>query len=180
MKDPVKLKELLIEKINLADVMIEYNVEFPYDPRLVAEVQFKCPIHGKDNKPSARLYNDTKSCYCWVCRKSWDVVSFIQDMEKFSFGQTLNYIIKKYKIDTSSILDTPELDLESNEISINDPLIKKAKIKKMILELKKTIPYKSYCSLCTAYFMSDFAIAKGANPVETLNKIEEKLCQYKN
>jgi DNA primase len=151
MKDPIKLKELIIERLNLAEVMLSYKVSFMYDPRLATEVQYKCPFHGQDNKPSARLYNNTKSCFCWVCRKAWDVVSFIMDKENLSFRNTLNYIIGRYKIDTSSIPDTPTTDIKKIKYSEKNVVLKN--LTEHILDLKRKIPFEKYRALCTAYFM---------------------------
>lgn len=178
MKDPVKLKELVLEKLTLADIMLSYKVGFAFDPHLVDEVQFKCPIHGKDSKPSARLYNTTNTCYCWVCRKSWDVVSFVMDMEKMSFRHTLQYLIKKFNIDTSSILETPELSLPVHSYSEEE--VQLQFIKRNLISLRKKIPIEKYSALCAAFFMTKFAISKGADALESLNKIQEKILCLKS
>lgn len=42
------------------------------------EEQLSCPFHGKDNKPSARVYpDDTEGMshlWCYTCRKRWDAI----------------------------------------------------------------------------------------------------------
>jgi hypothetical protein len=173
MKDSQKLKDLLVEKVDLVTVMLKYNVKFQFDPHLANEVQFKCPIHGRDNKPSARLYKSTKSCYCWVCRKSWDVVSFTRDMEKMSFTETLNYLVNLYKVDTSSIPDGPNLDPYVTHFS--EEGILSQQIRTGIQSLRKKIPFEKYRALCVAFFMVNYAISKGADAKESLNKIQEKI-----
>ena len=40
------------------------------------EQQVRCPFHGKDNKPSARIYPDSDRFYCYVCKESLDAFSF--------------------------------------------------------------------------------------------------------
>lgn len=42
----------------------------------------KCPFHN-DNSPSMKIYKD--SCYCFTCAKSWDVFSFVQEMDGVDF-----------------------------------------------------------------------------------------------
>jgi hypothetical protein len=178
LKDPQKLRDLIVDTLNLADVMLAYKVSFAYDPHLASEVQFKCPIHGKDSKPSARLYNSTKSCYCWVCRKSWDVVSFVKDMEKLSYNETLDYIIKRYRIDTSSIPETPELGLPDRTYSVKE--VDVIQIRSNIIDLRQKIPFEKYRALCAAFFMTEYAISKGADSTESLNKIQDKILCLKS
>lgn len=42
------------------------------------EEQFACPFHGRDRKPSARVYPDTvrgpSHVWCFVCQERWDVI----------------------------------------------------------------------------------------------------------
>jgi hypothetical protein len=42
------------------------------------EEQFSCPFHGRDNKPSARVYPETvrgpSHVWCFVCQERWDVI----------------------------------------------------------------------------------------------------------
>lgn len=179
MKDPIKVKDLIIDKLNLADVMVEYGVQFQFNPLLVSQVQFKCPFHGKDTKPSARLYNETKSCFCWVCRKTWNVVSFIMEKEGLIFKHTLSFIIKKYKIDVSTIPDAPELVLKSSPLDLDDKKVHFHKIRANILELHG-IPFEKYRALCAAYFMVKYADVCGADVLGDLKKIEDKILWVKN
>jgi len=44
------------------------------------EQQFKCDLHGgHDAKPSARVYPQTNSWFCWACGKARDPVETIKD-----------------------------------------------------------------------------------------------------
>jgi len=49
--------------------------------------QVRCPFHGKDNKPSARLYPSTDRFYCFVCKESMDAFSFFQAFTGMSFEE---------------------------------------------------------------------------------------------
>lgn len=40
------------------------------------QCQISCPFHGYDNSPSARVYPESNSLYCWACAKSWDVIDY--------------------------------------------------------------------------------------------------------
>lgn len=173
MKDPAKLKDLIVENLELPLVMQSYGVDFAYDPTLADEVQFRCPFHGKDNKPSARLYNTTKSCYCWVCKKSWDVVTFIQERERLPFIPALKYIVDRYKVDTSSIPDEPDITFKkpkTSEISVEMKFILSS-----ILSLRKKIPFEKYNALCGVYLMLDYSSSRGLDITESITKIKDKI-----
>ena len=175
MKDPLKLKELIIEKVPLVNVMIDYGVEFQYNPTAVSEVQLKCPFHGRDTKPSARLYNTTSSFFCWVCRKSWNVVSFIMDRESLSFKQALSYLANRYKVDLSVIPDTPTIELKVNNADNESTGVLFKKVHKNILEIRKKIPFEKYRVLCAVYCNARYQDYCGENVFETLKKIEDKI-----
>jgi DNA primase len=173
MKDPKKVHELIVENLDFATVMEEYNVEFKHSPHIASEVQMKCPFHGADNKPSARLYNATKSCFCWVCRKSWDVVSFIQEKEGMYYKQVLNYIPNRYHIDISSIPDSPTIELK--EKIIEEKNVDFKHIRSNIVTLRQKIPFEKYNALCAVYSISRYIDSQGVDVSLGLKKIEEKL-----
>ena len=56
-----------------------------------AKQQFPCRFHGDgtDVTPSARVYPDTNSAYCWVCQESWDVVGLVKRAEGMNFGDAV-------------------------------------------------------------------------------------------
>ena len=99
MKDPKKVRDLILQTVDFAQILLQYGTRFTFDPRKAVEVQLHCPFHGKDNKPSARYYRNTQSIFCWKCRKAWNVVSFVKDKEGFNYGETLHYILSRFKVD---------------------------------------------------------------------------------
>jgi len=66
-----KIKEF----VSLYDLLDLCDPPVSYDSR-ERECQINCPFHGADLGPSARIYPDTNSMYCWACTKSWDVIDF--------------------------------------------------------------------------------------------------------
>jgi len=190
MKDPQKLKELILEKIDFTQVLLDYNVNFVYDPRRVDETQLHCPFHGTDIKPSARFYKSTQSLFCWVCRKRWDVIAFIMDKENMFFLQAIRFLIKKYKIDISFIADSPEfvmsksipstIDNYEKFISGNQSNIDLKIIGKKIKSFKRKIPFKKYNALSTAYHMLDYMFFKGNDISSDLIKLKNKIKGIKN
>jgi hypothetical protein len=186
MKDLTKLKELVLEKVSLADVLKSYDVDFMYSPDLADEVQFRCPIHGRDNKPSARYYRETQTCYCWVCQKKWDVISFVRDKEELNFIGAILHLISKYKIDTSSIPDTPDFrplkpkTADQEKIQEMQEEAMSISLKGKIREFKNKIPLERYAALCTAFNMVMFDKSKGMGCFKNLKKLELKLQGIKN
>lgn len=63
-----------------------YAVREEFEDR---EQQFSCDLHGDgmDNKPSARVYPNSASWYCFACGITRDAIRTVQDKERLSFGQ---------------------------------------------------------------------------------------------
>ena len=53
------------------------------------EQQFRCDLHGPDNKPSARFYPETNSTYCWVCQKARGPVDYFMEIEGYMARQAI-------------------------------------------------------------------------------------------
>lgn len=60
----------------------------------------KCPFHD-DRSPSMRVYED--SCYCFTCGKSWDIFSFIQDMDGVDFKTAFISLGGTYQHESSKV-----------------------------------------------------------------------------
>ena len=178
MKDPIRLKELIIQKMDMARVMKDYHVHFVYNTDVADEVQFRCPFHGKDNKPSARFYRQTQSAFCWVCRKRWDVIDFVMEMENMTFIRAILHLIKKYNIDTSSIPDTPKLDIKKNS-QLTDMNIRIKCLKNRIKDLKGKVFFEKYNKFMSVYNMILFKENKKEDISQEISKLEIKLNKIK-
>lgn len=178
MKDPQQIKDLIISKLNMADIMLQYGISFTYDPKIAGEVQYRCPFHGADNKPSARYYNKTQSCYCWYCKKSWNVVSFIMDKEKLPYRSALMWIVNKYGIDISGISEEPKIDIEEpkfDQIEYN-----LSYLKRQIIDLKNSIDWSKHKVIIFAWYMIAYDHSKGLDVIESINKLDNKIKGLKN
>lgn len=71
-----------------------YNI-IPDDHR---EQQYRCDLHGIDNKPSARYYPRTNSVYCFACGKSRDPVSLVMDKEALTFRDACNSLEERFDL----------------------------------------------------------------------------------
>lgn len=174
MKDVERLRDLVLDGVDLATLMLSYGVDFVYDPQGMNEVQYKCPFHGIDTKPSARFYRDTKSTWCWVCRKKRDVISFTMEKESMSYVAAILHLVSLYNLDTSSIPDTPRLDLtESKTIDGEEVFLMSTKTN--ILDMQGKAPFESYRALVAAWYMISYAKAIGKGVMEQLHRLESKV-----
>lgn len=179
MKDLTKLRELVLSKVDLAHVLQSYGAKFVYNPEHADEAQYHCPVHGEDRKPSARFYRSTQTCYCWACLKKWNAISLVMDKENLNYVGAILHLIRRYKIDVSSIPDAPDLkpprpDLpEERELKEN---IYSISIKGKIKELRGKLSFEKYRSLCYAYQMIMFDRFGGREVLKNLKKLESKTC----
>ena len=177
MKSPDKIKDFILEHVDLAEVMLEYDVSFVFHPGNADEVQYRCPFHGKDNKPSARYYRHTQTCYCWYCKKSWNVIEFIKEKEVLNYYQALKYIPTKYKLDLSSIPDEPEFVEEKKEKEkvpvLSETDIRMTCVHKALLRMRGKLVFDKYIILCV-YFLS-LAYRAAGDIQDSLSKLEEKI-----
>lgn len=60
------------------------------------EQQFRCDLHGdgNDNAPSARVYPDSNTWYCFACGKTRDAISTVMEKEGFNFGKACSALEK--------------------------------------------------------------------------------------
>lgn len=177
MKDPAKLRDRILEKVDLGQVMLDYNVDFVYNPMKSDEVQFRCPFHGKDNKPSARYYRRTQSAFCWVCHKKFDVIAFIMEKVGLSYGGALRHLIQRYKISISDIPDGPDIRYNETVKSSDIPEVKRviANINMKLQELKYKISFEKYNALCAVYNNLTFKVSENKDVSDMVKKLESKI-----
>ena len=68
------------------------------------EQQFSCDLHGdgQDNKPSARVYPETNSWYCFACGKSRDNIETVRENKNLGFVEAIVWLEKKYNLEELS------------------------------------------------------------------------------
>jgi len=91
------------------------------------EEQFSCPFHGKDNKPSARVYPSSargaSHVWCYVCQeKGWDCITLWKKFSGFEgrFTALLAQIERDFGLPTPEAppagVEEPD-DTESDELA---------------------------------------------------------------
>ena len=154
MKDITAVKEAIKASLSLGDIMRSKG----QIRGLTEEEQFRCPFHGADNKPSARYYSRTDSAYCWVCKKSWDVISYTQQSEEMSFPEAIKYLVKLGRVDLKKIPDVLERNAENihasrKTVKVSSRGLETEKLKKAILLLRDRVPLQKYVKLVYAYLI---------------------------
>ena len=84
-------------EIPITQVLIDYG--YPVRPwGGDREQQFPCNLHGdgQDNRPSARVYPDSSSWYCWTCGRSRDAISTVMEKEGTDFSSACRILETRY------------------------------------------------------------------------------------
>lgn len=86
--------------------------------------QVLCPLHDERN-PSARIYPDTNSGYCWTCQKAFGSVSLVAAQEQVSFTRAAHLVGEWASIDLRPTLEEAEAErltaLWEDPPAIGDP-----------------------------------------------------------
>jgi len=88
--------ERIQSEIDISDVLINYG----YHVHAGAEHQFSCDLHGdgSDNKPSARVYPESGSWYCWACEKTRDAIETVRAKEGLGFMDAMKWLEHRYNL----------------------------------------------------------------------------------
>lgn len=88
--------ERIREEIDISQVLMDYG----YHVHMGAEHQFSCDLHGDgyDSKPSARVYPESASWYCWACDKSRDAIQTVREKEGLEFFDAMKWLEKRYNL----------------------------------------------------------------------------------
>jgi len=100
MKDPRAVKQYILEKVSLFDLLVENGTEISQDKY---EEQISCPFHGADVKKSARHYPQTNTMYCFTCKKAWDPLTFWMESQGVRFMEAAQQLSARNNLDFSSI-----------------------------------------------------------------------------
>lgn len=76
--------------IHMSDVLSVLNL-LPSSAE--GDFQMRCPFHGKDSKPSARIYRN-ELFKCFACGASYDVIGFYSEYKKLNFRDSC-YLLEK-------------------------------------------------------------------------------------
>jgi len=109
------------QSITAHDVLARNGIRLKYGGR---EEQISCPFHGRDTKPSARVYEASarspSHVWCFVCQEHWDVISL---WKKFDGRDDLKFAAVLRDIEAAyNIVPPPMPDGASDRELEPDPL----------------------------------------------------------
>lgn len=84
-----------LEILQILD-MYGYRVRADMD----RDQQFSCDLHGSglDQKPSARIYYEDNTWYCFGCDKTRDAIETVREKEGLGFMDALKWLERKFKL----------------------------------------------------------------------------------
>lgn len=88
------IKDLVRDKMRIEDVIGSYVTLVPFGRNFKAN----CPFH-QEKTPSFNINTEKQMFYCFGCKKGGDVFSFIQDIERLDFRESLKFLAEKAGID---------------------------------------------------------------------------------
>ena len=88
------------EHVPILQVLVSYGYHVRDDGG-AREQQFACDLHGtgQDNTPSARVYPDSQSYYCFGCGKSRDAIEIVRAKDGVKFWQAVKILETAYGLD---------------------------------------------------------------------------------
>lgn len=80
--------------VKMVDLLKFHGIVVPAD----TQTQLSCPFHGADAHPSARVYSDTNSLFCWTCHKVWDVISAEMEFTGLPLVEAVQELVVRFKV----------------------------------------------------------------------------------
>lgn len=129
--------QAVVDRIRSEVPILEVLASLGYDVRVDhsdREQQFRCDLHGSshDQKPSARVYPETNSWYCWGCGASRDAVETVKVKKSLDFWPAVRHLERQFGLiplegeeyhredlrqDVASILDKSDsFEMESGRV----------------------------------------------------------------
>jgi len=170
-KDLKAVKEEIKKHVSLKDILIESGKI----NGILPEEQFSCTFHGADFKKSARYYEESDTCHCFTCHKSWDLYSYLQQRDTLTFKQTLNYLLKTYRIDISKLPDAISTNTnlrKQNKQGYDNKKLFLFKVKDMISSFENKIPAEKYIRLVYAYMVIKYSFKEENEFLENALKLK--------
>ena len=102
--------ERIKEEIDIVDLLADYGYAVLRGGGY-REQQFSCDLHGDgfDGKPSARVYPESQSWYCFACDKTRDAVETVREKNGVGFMEAMKLLETRYGL--------PDLPWEEGDYS---------------------------------------------------------------
>jgi len=77
-----------VKKISLIEVIKYYDIK-------ISKRYILCPFH-EEKTPSARLYEETNTGYCFGCHKLFDSIEIVKKMENLDFEKAVMFLYRNF------------------------------------------------------------------------------------
>ena len=162
------------KEVKILDVLDVLNIHIPKSSS--KELQIACPFHGQDLHPSARIYWESNSMYCWKCKKMWDVIELVRDSKKLSFTGAIEYLIDKFSL---SIVKNKKTHYTKEEVEKYQFIDYKALGENKLILSRKKMPFKKYLNYCSILDKINFLHEAGSeNSLKLIKKFINKIEIY--
>jgi DNA primase len=93
-----KRADRIREEIPIQQVLSDYG--YRVDAGYNGQQQFSCDLHGdgSDNKPSARVYPDSASWFCFACGRPRDAIQTAKEKEGVDFWAAVRLLEQRYNL----------------------------------------------------------------------------------
>ncbi len=88
------IKDLVRQKLRIEDVIGSYVTLIPFGNNFKA----RCPFH-QEKTPSFNINGEKQMFYCFGCKKGGDIFSFIQEIERVDFKESLKMLAERAGVD---------------------------------------------------------------------------------
>lgn len=93
------------EKVDIFDVAARYDLGWGASTGRPQQVH--CPMHN-DSSPSARVYPESNSGYCWTCQEAFGPSRLVADAESIHIVRAAHLLAARLGIDTRPDADLSE------------------------------------------------------------------------
>lgn len=109
-----KRAERIKDNISILTVLNRYRYDV-YEGG--GEQQFRCNLHGdgSDNAPSARVYPESQSWFCFACGKARDAISTVMEVEGLDFSLSCKKLEMEYGLPVWEYKGRTVEDIEADE-----------------------------------------------------------------
>ncbi len=159
-------------KVNMTELLSKLDL-LPYSGA-EEEFQMRCPFHGQDSKPSARVYRN-ELFKCFACGVAYDVIGFYSEYKSVGTKDACYLLEKEFGISWDYSREEPESNPKvktvqnpsSRQINLSD-LVRITE--KQIIERKRDMELQKYAK---ALYVLDRA--EESNDLSMINSLREKI-----
>jgi len=129
------------EQVAITDVLASYG--YMVNPSGgEREQQFSCDLHGDgtDSKPSARVYPETGSWYCFACATSRDAIQTVREKEGLDFRAACERLEQRYHLPPLPWEGPEEEEVRSRDDWADDtPIVTASDAQKRVSALLRSV-----------------------------------------